>query len=104
MTLKKEANSTETLGFVNTQTARFHDGLTKAVTAGSDVFSFEVDGHDWPGVDKSGPYERLTIVILVRPKELADVMLEAIEQARSMMLAAEKAAPVEVKEGTASVS
>lgn len=79
--------TTETLGFINTQTANFHDGFTKAVTSGIDTFAFEFDGHELPGVDTTGPNERLTVVVLIRPKTLADPMLMAIEETRQAMLA-----------------
>ena len=79
--------------FIHETVNRFGDGLVDAMEAGTDTFSFEFDPADWP-VDKplivpalAQVKEPMTLVVLIRPKSLADPMLDMMQRAREHMLA-----------------
>jgi len=76
--------------FIHETIQRFGDGLSKALAEGSDTFSFEFDSHDLPGMQKSVDQNHvstpMTLVVLLRPKALADPMLAVMQEAREKML------------------
>lgn len=82
--------------FIHETVKRFGDGLSQALAEGSDTFSFEFDSHDLPGLQQAveQQFENmvLTLMVLIRPKEVADPMLQAMQWAREQALAAVAAA------------
>lgn len=76
--------------FFTETTERFRDGLNAMLTNRSDTFSFEFPLSAIPGWEMRAEAERaglapdtlMTLVVLVRPKAVADPMLEAMAQVR----------------------
>lgn len=79
--------------FVHETTKRFGDGLSKALAEGSDTFSFEFQLSELDLNNPATPETdaTMTLMVLMRPKELADPMLEAMQAARAEIVRAASA-------------
>lgn len=73
------------VSFVADMTARFRAGLETTLDMQADTFSFEFPLASLPAGKPDEPARQLTMICLIRPKELADHMLGAMQAIREQL-------------------
>lgn len=92
-TLGKAAPDSPADNFIRRVTNQFREGITGMLAECSDTFAFDFQLSDVPGwelraeAEKAGlPAETMmSVVVLVRPKETADGLLDALQEARELL-------------------